>query len=138
MSVPLLSGCWDRVEVNDLAIVTAAVIDKKDDNQIELSNQIFIPKTLSSGDGEAGRSRGGKMPSASQTGKNITEALLKLQGKMYGKIFGEQYSVFIFSEKIAKQGIQEHMDFLLWHLESRGRAYLYVSEGEGKGDSSNY
>ena len=39
---PLLSGCWDRVEVNDLAIVTAAVIDKKDDNQIELSNQILV------------------------------------------------------------------------------------------------
>ena len=124
------------MEVNDLAIVTAAAIDKKDDNQIELSIQIFIPKTLSSGGGEAGRSGGGKMTViASQTGKNIAEALSKLQGKMPRKIFGEQYSVFIFSEKIAKQGIQEHMDFLLRHPEPRGRAYLYVSEGEGKGDS---
>ena len=104
VSVPLLSGCWDRVKVNDQAIVTAAAIDKKDDNQIELSNQIFILKTLSSGDGEAGRSRGGKMTViASQTGKNIAEALFKRQGKMLRKIFGEQYSVFIFSEKIAKR-----------------------------------
>ena len=28
-SLLLLSGCWDRVEVNDLAIITAAAIDKK-------------------------------------------------------------------------------------------------------------
>ena len=89
VSVPLLSGCWDRVEVNDLAIVTAAAINKKDDNQIELSIQIFIPKTLSSGGGEAGGSGGGKMTvTASQTGKNIAEALSKLHGKMPREIFG--------------------------------------------------
>ena len=46
VSVPLLSGCWDRVEVNDLAIVTAAAIDKKDDNQIELSNPNIYSKNL--------------------------------------------------------------------------------------------
>ena len=44
VSILFLSGCWDRVEVNDLAIVTATAIDKRDDNQIELSIQIFIPK----------------------------------------------------------------------------------------------
>ena len=52
VSILFLSGCWDRVEVNDLAIVTAAAIDKRDDNQIELSIQIFIPKSLSSGGGQ--------------------------------------------------------------------------------------
>ena len=28
VSILFLSGCWDRVEVNDLAIVTAAAIDE--------------------------------------------------------------------------------------------------------------
>ena len=53
VSILFLSGCWDRVEVNDLAIVTATAIDKSDDNQIELSIQIFIPKSLSSGGGQS-------------------------------------------------------------------------------------
>ena len=29
VSILFLSGCWDRMEVNDLAIVTAAAIDRK-------------------------------------------------------------------------------------------------------------
>ena len=43
MSLLCLTGCWDRVEVNDLAIVTGTAIDKKDD-EIELTIQIFRPK----------------------------------------------------------------------------------------------
>ena len=73
---------------------------------------------------------------ASQTGKNIAEALSKLQGKIPRKIFGEQYSVFIFSEKIVKQGMESKSIWIFYsgHLEPRGRASS-VSEGEGKGDS---
>ena len=111
----------------------ATAIDKSDDNQIELSIQIFIPKSLSSGGGQAGGSGGGKMTfTASQTGKNIADALSKLQGKLPREIFWGQCKVFIFGEELAKQGIQEQMDFLLRHPEPRGRAYVYVSEGKAK------
>lgn len=133
MSIFVLSGCWDRVEVNDLAIITGAAIDKGGDNQIELSLQIFIPKTLGSGGGQAGGSGGGKMTvTASQTGKNIADALSKLQGKIPREIFWGQCKVFVIGEELAKQGIQEQMDFLLRHPEPRGRAYVYVSEGKAK------
>ncbi len=133
MSILLLSGCWDRVEVNDLAIVTGAGIDKSGDNQIELSLQIFIPKTLGSGGGQAGGGGGGKMTvTASQTGKNIADALSKLQGILPREIFWGQCKVFIIGEELAKQGIQEQMDFLLRHPEPRGRAYIYTSKGKAK------
>lgn len=60
-TTPFLSGCWDRTEITDLAIVTAASIDKKDNNQIELSVQVFIPSSISSGGGGqgGGASQGG-------------------------------------------------------------------------------
>jgi spore germination protein KC len=133
VSILFLSGCWDRVEVNDLAIVTATAIDKSDDNQIELSIQIFIPKTVGSGGGQAGGSGGGKMTlSISQTGRNMADAFSKLQGKLPREIFWGQCKVFIFGEALAKQGIQEQMDFLLRHPEPRERAYVYVSEGKAK------
>ncbi|RJS59050.1 hypothetical protein [Bacillus sp. PK3_68] len=45
-SLLLLGGCWDRVEINDLAIVTAAAIDEKGVNRVELSLQIFVPKSM--------------------------------------------------------------------------------------------
>ncbi|MFK4998590.1 hypothetical protein ACI2OX_18610 [Bacillus sp. N9] len=60
ISLLLLTGCWDRMETNDLAIVTAAGIDKADDGQIELSIQIFIPRATGSGSEGAGSNSGGK------------------------------------------------------------------------------
>jgi len=133
LSILVLSGCWDRVEVNDLAIVTGAGIDKSDNNQIELSLQIFIPKTLGSGGGQTGGSGGGKMTvTASHTGKNIADALSRLQGILPREVFWGQCKVFIIEEALAKQGIQDQMDFLLRHPEPRGRAYIYISEGKSK------
>ncbi|MGW6382535.1 Ger(x)C family spore germination protein [Peribacillus butanolivorans] len=134
-TIPLVSGCWDRVEINDLAIVTAAAIEKKEDNQIELSIQVFIPKSLSSGGGQGGPGGGGGVPTTlvrSEKGSNISDALSKLQSKVPRKIFWGQCKVFVFGEKVAKEGIQEHLDFLLRHPQPRERAYVYVSKGKAK------
>ncbi len=78
----LLSGCWDRVEINDLAIITAAAIDATDDNQIELSLQVFIPKALGSGGGQGGGGGGGGGATTllrSHKGINVSDAMSKLQ-----------------------------------------------------------
>ena len=129
-----LSGCWDRVEINDLAIVTAAAIDEADDNQIELSLQVFIPKSLSSG--------GGKVVEVAEEENDIGRDLkkesicqmpcLSFKVRLPRKIFWGQCKVFIFGEKLAKKGIQEEMDFILRHPQPRERSYLYVSEGKAK------
>ena len=132
-SLLFLSGCWDRVEINDLAIVTGAAIDQKENDQIELSIQVFVPKALSSGGGQGGGGGGSKITyTASQTGKNIADALSKIQGKFPREIFWGQCKVFIFGEELAKKGIQKQMDFLLRHPEPRGRAYVFISEGKAK------
>ncbi len=133
MSILVLSGCWDRVEVNDLAIVTGAAIDKNEDNQIELTIQIFIPKLLSGGGGQSGGSGGGNITTTiSQVGRNLADAMSKLQGKIPREIFWGQCKVFIFGKKLAEQGIQEQIDFLLRHPEPRERSYIYVSAVEPK------
>ncbi|MFA1713885.1 Ger(x)C family spore germination protein [Peribacillus frigoritolerans] len=131
---PTVSGCWDRVEINDLAIVTAAAIDRKDNNQIELSIQVFIPKSLSSGGGQGGPGQGGTNTTLvrSEIGSNISDALSKLQSKIPRKIFWGQCKVFVFGEQLAKGGIQEQLDFLLRHPQPRERANVFVSKGKGK------
>lgn len=133
-TILFLTGCWDRTEVNDLAIVTAAAIDKKEDNQIQLSIQVFIPKSLSMGGGQGGGGGGGGQMTltTSHKGVNIADALSKLQAELPREVFWGQCKVFIFGEKVAKEGIQEHMDFLLRHPEPRERAFIYVTEGEAK------
>ncbi|MFF2288684.1 Ger(x)C family spore germination protein [Peribacillus butanolivorans] len=134
-AIPLVSGCWDRVEINDLAIVTAAAIEKKEDDQIELSIQVVIPKSISGGGGQGGPGTGGGVPTTlvrSEKGSNISDALSKLQSKIPRRIFWGQCKVFIFGEKVAKEGIQEQLDFLLRHPQPRERAYVYVSKGKAK------
>ncbi|WP_049662358.1 Ger(x)C family spore germination protein [Bacillus sp. FJAT-27231] len=133
-SLFLLSGCWDRVEINDLAIITAAAIDKKDVNQVELSLQIFIPKAMGGGQGGGGGGSGGENVTfvISQTGVNIADALSKLQADFPRKIFWGQCKVFLFGEELAREGVYESLDFLLRHPEPRERGYVFVSKGKAK------
>ncbi|MBY0120972.1 Ger(x)C family spore germination protein [Bacillus sp. S/N-304-OC-R1] len=130
----LLSGCWDRWEINDLALVTAAAIDQKGDDQIELSLQIFIPKAISSGGGQGGSGSGDGLITLVKThkGANMADALSKVQAELPRRVFWGQCKIFIFGEEAAKKGIQDHLDFLLRHPEPRERAYVFVSDGKAK------
>ncbi|MBS4202104.1 Ger(x)C family spore germination protein [Bacillus sp. FJAT-49732] len=124
----LLTGCWDKVEINDQAIITATALDKDEDGQIELSLQIFIPKSFSAG-GQGGPGSSGPVTfNTSQKGDNIADALSKVQGKLSRKLFWGQCKVFIFGEDLAKDGIQNHIDYLLRQPEPRERALMFVAK----------
>ncbi len=124
-----LSGCWDRTEVNDIAIITAASMDKKE-GQVEVSVQVFNPSSLGGGTGQGGSS-GGDMRTIvrSGEGRNIADAVSRLQTKLPRNLFWGHCKVFIMSKSIAEEGIRDEMDFLLRHSQPRERAYMYVSNG---------
>ncbi|SHF28187.1 spore germination protein KC [Seinonella peptonophila] len=132
----LLTGCWDRVEVNNLAIITAAALDKKDDKTIELSIQIFVPET--SGKEKQNVATMGNENTQSPTlvesaeGVNFADAMLKLQGKISRKIFWGQNEVFIFGEQLAKKGILNELNGILRAVQPRERANLFISKGQAK------
>nr|WP_283248113.1 Ger(x)C family spore germination protein [Bacillus sp. FJAT-50079] len=133
MLLLLLTACWDRVETNDLAIITATGIDKADDGQIELSVQIFIPKAPVSGSEGMGPTSNGRTTMVmSHKGVSLADALSKLQAELSRKVFWGLCKVFIFGEEIAVDGIQDHLDFLLRHPEPRERAFIFVSNGKAK------
>ena len=114
------------MEINDLAIVTGAAIDQKENDQIELSIQVFVPKALSSGGGQGGGGGGSKITyTASQTGKNIADALSKIQGKFPREIFWGQCKVFIFGEELAKKRDPKADGLFTSSSRTRGRAYVF-------------
>ncbi len=130
----LLAGCWDRKEINDLALVTGVAIDRKDDKQIELSLQIFIPKGSSDPSqslGEANSGSGGTLVQSAY-GENVAEALSQLQKKMSRQIFWGHSEVILFGKERVEQNIRDDIDFLLRASQPRERSYVYVTKGRGK------
>ncbi|HWL24226.1 Ger(x)C family spore germination protein [Priestia aryabhattai] len=127
----LLTGCWDRREVNDTALVLGAAIDKEKGKNIKLTIQVLIPNAVS------GQQQGGAAGGRAQTlvrsaiGENMADAASKLQLKFPRRIFWGHCKTYIIGEKLARKGgIHEQIDYLLRHPEPRERAHLFVSYGE--------
>lgn len=129
----LLGGCWDRTELNDLALVTALAFDMAENKQIRTTAQVIIPQNQSGagmmGGGGAGGGTARRTVMRSEQGSNIADALSKLQRKIPRKLFWGQCKIFIFSDTVAKAGIREQFDFLVRHPQPRERAYMFVSKG---------
>lgn len=131
--VSMLGGCWDRTELNDLAMITALAIDQTDDNKIRTTVQVMIPQNQSGG-ASAGMSSGGGAKQttvrSSDEGVNLADALSRLQQRLPRKLFWGQCKIFILSEKLAKSGIKEQFDLMVRHPQLRERGNMFVSEGQ--------
>lgn len=133
----LLSGCWDRIEVNDLAIITMAGVDLTEDNQVELSVKIQLtsqpssqPTTTDAGGGGGGRSGASVVRTA--TGMNLADAASRLQQVLSRKVFWGHNEVIVIGNEFAKEHTPYLMEYFLRHPETRERANLFVSRTTAK------
>lgn len=129
-----LGGCWDRTELNDLALITAIAFDKAETNQVKVTVQIVIPQNQSGGGMMGGGSGGGAAKRSTvrseESGFDTADALSKLQRKIPRKLFWGQCKIFIFSDTLAKSGIREQFDFLVRHPQPRERGFMFISKGK--------
>lgn len=120
----LLTGCWDKREINDLAIATAISIDKKDD-EYHVAAQVVLPTELSMKGGM------GSSPVTlyEASGKSVNEAIRKLTQVSPRIIYLGHLRVVVISEELAKEGIATTVDFLSRGWELRSDFYMIVSKG---------
>lgn len=133
----LLSGCWDRKEVNDLALIVGLGIDQTKDGKIMLTVELIVPKAVGGGGqmiggGDSGGGGGAETIVRSGTGTTVADAISNLQEKLPRRIFWGHTEVIVFGEKAAKAGIRQHLDFLGRNPETRLRANVFVSKGTAK------
>ncbi|MDF2964287.1 MAG: Ger(x)C family spore germination protein [Paenibacillus sp.] len=130
----LLSGCWERVEVNDIAIVTATGIDLMDDNNIRVSLLFAVPRLVgtSSVNGGGGDSQLEATAGwvVSEQGKTIMDAYRNIQGKLPRKIFFSHNRVIVIGQKLARKGVMPILDFFERNRQSQLNSYLMVSKTE--------
>ncbi|RCW43466.1 Ger(x)C family spore germination protein [Paenibacillus prosopidis] len=127
-----LVGCWDRIEINDIAVVTGLGIDQKNEKTIELTAEMYIPKALGGGGGGSGGGGGPQTYVRIGEGNTIADAISNLQEKIPREVFWGQTKVIVIGEKLAKEGIRVTLDFLTRHTEPRLRAHVFVAKGKAK------
>jgi spore germination protein KC len=126
----LLSGCWDRREINDLAFVLASAIDKE--NQLyRLSILIPLPGNMG-GAGGGGGGTGGVAPYTvqSELGTTPLEAVANMQLRLSRKIIFAHRRVLLIGEDAAKEGLTILMDSLSRTPENRLSTFVAVTKGK--------
>jgi len=130
MIIFLLTGCWSRIEINDITIVTATAIDKMKDGKIRVSLQVAIPKQLGpAGTGGSVGSNGSTVV-ISETGESMMDALRRLQEKLPRRIFFSHNRILIIGETAAKDGVYQILDYISRVREARMRSFILFSKGE--------
>ncbi|WP_379150822.1 Ger(x)C family spore germination protein [Paenibacillus sp. sgz5001063] len=124
----MTTGCWDRKEMDDLALVMASGVDLMEDGQIEVTLQIALPSGMPSTLKAGG---GGQKPVVvvSAKGKDSLEAIDRLQQQMSRFIYFGHREVFIIGEHYAKQGVNQVLDMFSRFPESRYNSYVLTAYG---------
>jgi spore germination protein KC/spore germination protein len=131
LSSIILTGCWDRREINDIAFVLSSAFDRSADNQYRFSAMFALPGHMG-GEGGGGGGTGGKNSYFidSETGSTVHQSLFRLQKRMSRRaFFGHRRSIII-SEALAKDGIANFFDFIVRNPENRLSTYVVISKGE--------
>lgn len=119
----VLSGCWSKRELNELAIVVAFGVDKVDDGY-EVSVQVVDPGEISSK-----RATGVRAPVVTYhaQGKTIFEAIRRTTTLSPRKAYFSHLQVVVFGEKVASEGIESTIDFLARDHEIRNDFNVIVA-----------
>jgi|GEM_PF-295650 germination protein, Ger(x)C family len=157
---PLLSGCWDRLELDDRAIVLGVSIDEVNDEEllaeesevthlrgtipapkkgmIRVGVQIALPGRIPLGPGEGGGGGGGGGETNDTiwvldvVGHTIDDAFTILQQQVSSRLFFGHLRIIVVSEKIARKGMGNINDYFRRNPAVRRMAWMMVSKGKAR------
>ncbi|MCM3175821.1 Ger(x)C family spore germination protein [Paenibacillus sp. MER 99-2] len=122
--LPLLTGCWDRQELNQLGIMLGLGIDK-DGDKIKVSAQVVVPAEISS---KSGGGRGTPVTQYQATADSMLEAIQKLTETSPRRIFMAHVRILVFGEEYAREeGIYDVMEGLMREPTVRPDYYVMVA-----------
>lgn len=127
-----LTGCWDRVEVNDVAIVDVVGIDKAP-NGLLLTVSIVVPELAAPGKGDGAGSKGeGATVIFSAEGETVMDASMQIQERLSRQLFWAHARALVLGEEYARAGVRSALDFWSRHREPRLRMKVAVTPGSAR------
>lgn len=121
--LPMMCGCWDYMDVEDVAVGMGIAIDKTDNGDYMMTVEIATP---SSGGSEGGGSL--KSIRVTVEGKTLFDCMRNMAKKLEQKVYYPHAQVVIISEQVAKEGTEKILDMLARSLELRLTLFLMVSK----------
>src|SRR5690606_34555637 len=131
VSAVLLTGCWDRTEVNDLAIVQCSAYDKDGDHyRVSVSFPLVSQMTgTRGGGGGTGGKEGQNNYVESADAEAIRTALANLQRKLSRRLYFAHRRVLLIGEEMARHGVSAILDNIARFPENRISTFVLVAEG---------
>jgi spore germination protein KC len=125
-----LTGCWDRVEIKDLALVVGSGIDKGSDGKLRGTVEIAVPPAIggaSSGANVPGRGKSYVL--VTEDGRNVKSMIQKMQERVPRRLYFAHRSVVIIGEAQAREGLHNILDHFARDPMNRLRTLIVVTEG---------
>ena len=130
------TACWDKKEVEDLAIVLAVGIEPGEDDKVKIIVQNVNPAAVGKGAGGDGGGGGGmglgtkSYRNRSAEGQTIFDAIRELSRQSPQQLFFAHNQLIIISEDLAKKrGIKDIIDFLERNPQIRRNTWILVARG---------
>lgn len=123
MMIPL-TGCWNRMELNELAITVGLAIDKVKENEYMVSAQVVDPSEVAPKQGSTGRSPVTLYRAKADT---VFEALRRVTTVAPRKIYLAHLRILVIGESVAQEGIAKSLEMLSRDHEVRSDFYIVLA-----------
>lgn len=122
-----LTGCYNYKEINKITFATSVIFDKGEHNNVSVYLDCVRPYRSANESSDKGRRVIFK-----GNGKTSLEALRNINVSSNYNLNYSQVRAYIFSEEIAKQGIQNYIDLINNDQQFSYKPYMFIYEGDIK------
>ncbi|GAB1763460.1 MULTISPECIES: Ger(x)C family spore germination protein [Priestia] len=132
----ILTSCWSKKELTDLAIVAALGIDKTKDGRYHITLQIINPGNVAGGmQGGGGGTQSPPITIYSASGDNLVEASRRASGRISRRLYYAHTNLVVVGEKLAKEeGLDTLIDGLDRDPEFRNTSTLVIANHSSAAD----
>lgn len=129
--LPFIGGCWDRKELNQIAIVMGAGVDHSKNGDVEITAQIAKPGEIRTQGGSKGNRPDADLVLTSD-GKTVFDAIRNFIAISSRKLFWSHNQVLIFGEEQARNGLAPVIDFFERDHEPRVEVPILIAKGRAE------